>query len=126
MYGAYWFNDNILFKFCGWWYSRTDDPRASRELLGVLGVDKLFDYMEIFPSQKYAHFKKYEKNTHFLIFVLAMLFVSSSIKKSSGIDYPDMLFFDDEYRNIRDISKLGKSCGWLVTGYMYEVMTCHY
>lgn len=37
---------------------RTDDPAASRELLGVLGVDKLFDYMEIFPSRKFDHFKK--------------------------------------------------------------------
>lgn len=41
-------------------YSRTDDPDASKELLGVLGVDKLFDYMEIFPSQKFAHFRKYD------------------------------------------------------------------
>ena len=36
---------------------------------------------------------------------------SFSIKKSSGVDYSDMLFFDDEYRNIRDITKLGKSKG---------------
>ena len=91
------------------WYFRTDDPPASKELLGVLGVDKLFDYMEIFPSQKFAHFKKYGD----IHFVFSALFMSSSlsfsIKKSSGIDYSDMLFFDDEYRNIKDISKLGKS-----------------
>ena len=31
-----------------------------------------------------------------------------SIHKSSGVDYSDMLFFDDEYRNIRDISTLGE------------------
>ena len=41
--------------------SRTDDPAASRELLSVLGVDKLFDYMEIFPSRKYDHFKRYAR-----------------------------------------------------------------
>ena len=109
--------DNILFKFCDSWYSRTDDPPASRELLGVLGVDKLFDYMEIFPSQKYAHFKKYKINIHKHFCFSHVIF--SSIKKNSGIDYPDMLFFDDEYRNIRDISKLGKnvSC-WLLDTYM--------
>lgn len=28
-------------------------------------------------------------------------------KANSGIDYTDMLFFDDEHRNIVDISKLG-------------------
>lgn len=32
---------------------------------------------------------------------------SSRFKKASGIDFEDMLFFDDEMRNIRDISKLG-------------------
>jgi magnesium-dependent phosphatase 1 len=87
-------------------------------LLGVLGVDKLFDYMEIFPSQKYAHFKKYKKHSlSHLCF--SHVIPSSSIKKSSGIDYSDMLFFDDEYRNIRDISKLGKSMGgWLLDAYM--------
>ena len=45
---------NILSSCC----YRTDDPPASKELLGVLGVDKLFDYMEIFPRQKFTHFKK--------------------------------------------------------------------
>ena len=30
------------------------------------------------------------------------------IKKDSGVDYRDMLFFDDDYANIRDVSKLGK------------------
>ena len=32
-----------------------------------------------------------------------------SIKKSSGVEYVDMLFFDDEYGNIRDISSIGWS-----------------
>ena len=44
--------------------SRTDDPDASKELLSVLGVDKLFDYMEIFPSQKFSHFRKYDFCIH--------------------------------------------------------------
>ena len=30
-----------------------------------------------------------------------------SIKKSSGVEYTDMLFFDDEFRNIKDISTIG-------------------
>ena len=32
-----------------------------------------------------------------------------SIKKNSGVEYVDMLFFDDEYGNIRDISSIGWS-----------------
>ena len=37
---------------------RTDDPAASRELLRVLGIDKCFQQLEIFPSKKFAHFDK--------------------------------------------------------------------
>ena len=37
---------------------RTEDPPASRELLGVLEIDKWFSYLEIFPSRKFAHFEK--------------------------------------------------------------------
>lgn len=37
---------------------RTEDPAASRELLGVLGIDKCFQQLEIFPSKKFTHFDK--------------------------------------------------------------------
>ena len=36
-----------------------------------------------------------------------MKFPSYSLKRTSGVDYNDMLFFDDEFRNIRDISTIG-------------------
>ena len=37
-----------------------------------------------------------------------MFFLSlSRFKKDSGISFDDMLFFDDEMRNVRDVSKLG-------------------
>ena len=29
-------------------------------------------------------------------------------KRNSGFNYDEMLFFDDEYRNIVDITKIGK------------------
>ena len=32
-------------------------------------------------------------------------------KKNSGFSYDEMLFFDDEYRNIVDITKIGKQPG---------------
>ena len=34
----------------------------------------------------------------------------SSIRRASGVSYRDMVFFDDEERNVRDISSLGVTC----------------
>ena len=46
------------------------------------------------------------------------------IKKDSGVDYKDMLFFDDEYRNIRDISKLGKHICVVLMFLFYRCIYC--
>ena len=46
----------------------------------------IFDYLEIYPASKTTHFAK--------------------IHKDSGIDYKEMLFFDDESRN-RNVETLG-------------------
>jgi hypothetical protein len=35
-------------------------------------------------------------------------FPSSRFSEASGLAYKDMLFFDDEMRNIRDINEIGK------------------
>ncbi|KAM0788288.1 hypothetical protein ACM66B_001434 [Microbotryomycetes sp. NB124-2] len=47
---------------------------------------KLFDTLEIYPGSKLKHFKKIHEDT--------------------GIDYDEMLFFDDESRNM-EVTKLG-------------------
>lgn len=52
----------------------------------------VFDYMQIFPGDKRRHFEK--------------------IQKQSGVEYGDMLFFDDEQRN-RNVEQLGVTM-WLV------------
>ncbi|XP_003742124.1 magnesium-dependent phosphatase 1 [Galendromus occidentalis] len=67
--------------------SRTDSPPVANQLIKLLDWDKYFDYREIYPGCKVTHFNKF--------------------KKDSGIQFKDMMFFDDEMRNIRDISKLG-------------------
>jgi len=67
--------------------SRTDAPSVANQLIKLLDWDKYFDYREIYPGCKVTHFNKF--------------------KKDSGISFKDMIFFDDEMRNIRDISKLG-------------------
>ncbi|EIN06516.1 magnesium-dependent phosphatase-1 [Punctularia strigosozonata HHB-11173 SS5] len=80
--------------------SRTSAPRVARQALDLLLVppkpgDKdgaptraiqFFDEMEIYPGSKITHFKKLHERT--------------------GIDYAEMLFFDDESRN-REVSNLG-------------------
>ena len=51
-----------------------------------------------------------------------------SIKKNSGVEYVDMLFFDDEYGNIRDISSIGWSthllASYLMNGLGMRLHTC--
>lgn len=67
--------------------SRTTAPKEGRQLIDLFGWDKYFTYYEIYPSCKVAHF--------------------NALKKSTGFGFHQMIFFDDESRNIRDISKLG-------------------
>uniref|UniRef100_A0A8D8ZFG0 Magnesium-dependent phosphatase 1 n=1 Tax=Cacopsylla melanoneura TaxID=428564 RepID=A0A8D8ZFG0_9HEMI len=70
--------------------SRTSEIRGANQLVDLFGWAKYFDYREIFPSEKTAHF--------------------ANLKKATGIDYKDMLFFDDEMRNSVDVSPLGVTC----------------
>lgn len=67
--------------------SRTSYPPGAESLLNLFGFEKYIKYREIYPGCK---------NTHFI-----------RLKKSSNYEFSEMLFFDDEPRNIRDIRKLG-------------------
>ncbi len=67
--------------------SRTHEPSWADQLLKLLEVDHLFQYKEIYPGPKLPHFR--------------------SLKKRSGLAYENMVFFDDEERNIADIGPLG-------------------
>ncbi|KAJ3034934.1 Magnesium-dependent phosphatase 1 [Rhizophlyctis rosea] len=53
-------------------------------------LKSFFDVFEIYPSDKQAHFK--------------------SIHKKTSIPFENMLFFDDERRNIISVGKLGVTC----------------
>jgi magnesium-dependent phosphatase 1 len=80
--------------------SRTCAPELAREMLKLLHLSPLeggaggrarkalevFDYIEIYPGSKMSHFER--------------------IRKVSGVEYGDMLFFDDEVRN-RNVESLG-------------------
>jgi magnesium-dependent phosphatase 1 len=80
--------------------SRTHAPELAREMLSLLHLDPAhtggergkrgidyFDEFEIYPGSKVAHFK--------------------SLKKKTGFEYADMLFFDDESRNRNVERELG-------------------
>ncbi len=70
--------------------SRTESPSNARLLMSLLDITPYIHYEEIFPASKIQHFKNLTQN--------------------SGIHYRNMIFFDDESRNIADVSLLGVEC----------------
>ncbi|GLG92530.1 Uncharacterized protein GBIM_00207 [Gryllus bimaculatus] len=67
--------------------SRTGEIRGANELVELFGWQKYFQYKEIYPGCKVQHFTEF--------------------KKQSGISFEEMMFFDDEQRNINDLSAVG-------------------
>ncbi|KAE8890770.1 hypothetical protein PF005_g7392 [Phytophthora fragariae] len=86
--------------------SRTGEIEAAKECMGLLKVriggqemrtlQSIASYVEIYPTCKLAHFNEFVQQ--------------------SGVAYEDMLFFDDEYRNVQDVSKLGVTCQYCEDG----------
>ncbi len=54
-----------------------------------------FDHLEIYPGNKIAHFER--------------------LRKASGVEYQEMLFFDDESRN-KNVETLGVTMWWVRDG----------
>ena len=67
--------------------SRTEQPSWARELIELLSIHHRFAFAEIYPSSKLRHF--------------------AVLRESSGLPYSSMVFFDDEMRNINEVSSLG-------------------
>ena len=80
--------------------SRTFEPEWAQDLLHLLDVDKYFDLKEIYPSSKIHHFKRIQN--HF------------------DIPYSEMVFFDDEYRNIEEVGRLGVKTIFVKNGVNYN------
>ncbi|XP_076756101.1 magnesium-dependent phosphatase 1 isoform X1 [Xylocopa sonorina] len=76
--------------------SRTSEIQGAKQLLDLFNWSRYFKYKEIYPGCKVTHFSK--------------------IQKASGIDYKNMIFFDDEHRNIVDVGKLGVTCIFVQSG----------
>ncbi|CAL8108718.1 unnamed protein product [Calicophoron daubneyi] len=81
--------------------SRTEASKIANTILRLLDWEKFFDYKEIYPGSKTQHFKVF--------------------RELSGIPYEDMLFFDDEDRNTREISRLGVHCCLVPDGMSLDV-----
>ena len=76
--------------------SRTYEPEWAQNLLHLLDIDKYFDLKEIYPSSKIQHFKRIQN--HF------------------KLPYSQMVFFDDEYRNIEEVENLGVNAVFVKNG----------
>lgn len=70
--------------------SRTSYPDGAFSLIKLLGWSDYFKYKEIYPGSKTTHFMK--------------------MASASGVPFSEMIFFDNEPRNITDVSKLGVTC----------------
>lgn len=66
--------------------SRTNEPKWARQLLQMFGIDKYFDIKEIYPGSKIAHLKRIQEQVDCL--------------------FDQMVFFDDEERNIKEVESL--------------------
>lgn len=82
--------------------SRTSEIKGAKQLLNLLDWEKYFKYKEIYPGSKTTHF--------------------SQIKKLSNVEYKDMMFFDDEQRNISDLNKVGVLSILVKNGLTHEVI----
>ncbi|KAK5642468.1 hypothetical protein RI129_008635 [Pyrocoelia pectoralis] len=67
--------------------SRTSEIDGANQLIELFGWNRYFIYKEIYPGRKTTHFARF--------------------KKLLNMSYDDMLFFDDESRNIRDLKEVG-------------------
>lgn len=81
--------------------SRTEQPGWARELLSLLGIRDRFTYEEIFPGSKIRHFER--------------------IREASGFTLEEMLFFDDEPRNLYDLEPMGVRCRLVRNGLNWQL-----
>ena len=76
--------------------SRTSAPAIARELLELFGIGHHFAHQQIFPGDKSAHFR--------------------ALQEETGVSFRDMIFFDDEHRNIDSVSRLGVAAHFVPEG----------
>ena len=81
--------------------SRTYEPSWAKELIKMFGISSYVVHPQIYPDSKLKHF--------------------SRLHEELEIPFSNMLFFDDEYRNIRDVSSLGVTTVFVENGIDWNV-----
>lgn len=81
--------------------SRTGESEWAEELMMLHEIRPYFQHLEMHPGSKIQHFKDLQKKTN--------------------IPYENMLFFDDEVRNIDEAGTLGVNCFLVTEGLNYEI-----
>lgn len=82
--------------------SRTSAPAIARELLELFGIGHHFAHQHIYPGDKSAHFH--------------------ALHEETGVAFTDMIFFDDENRNIESVSRLGVAAHLVPNGMNGELV----
>lgn len=76
--------------------SRTDEPEWAHtcmewlQIKNEMTLKEIIDHVEIEETDKKHHFR--------------------NLKKKTNLDYEEMVFFDNEWRNIRSVRELGVKC----------------
>ncbi|HAZ04279.1 MAG: magnesium-dependent phosphatase-1 [Bacteroidetes bacterium GWF2_42_66] len=80
--------------------SRTNEPEWAKQLLQLFDIEKYFDIMEIYPGSKVTHLK--------------------NIQEKVGCPFDQIVFFDDEERNIQEVSLTGVKCVYVKNGLSFN------
>lgn len=82
--------------------SRSKTPQWAKEAMDKLEITEFFSRIYIYPGTKLKHFRE--------------------IRESCGTAYEEMIFFDDEERNITEISGLGVETVFITSGINKDVV----
>ena len=79
----------------------TGDPEQTYCSRQRSSLDSYIRYKAIYPKNKKTHFEQ--------------------LQQESGVPYEEMLFFDNEFRNIRDVKSLGVKCAYCPNGLDFDI-----